>query len=390
MQIYLVGGAVRDRLLGRDVNEFDWVVVGATPELLLSQGFKQVGRDFPVFLHPDTGDEYALARTERKIGKGYTGFMCYATPDITLKQDLLRRDLTINAIAQDQHGQLVDPFNGVRDLELRLLRHVSTAFREDPLRLLRVARFAARYAHLGFTIAPETWHLMCDMVKANEIEHLTAERVWKETEKALNTDSPHIYFQVLYQCGALAILFPALLPLFKKSTSKSLPHALMALLAASQLSQNIAVRFTALYVNAYSLSDPLTKQHIMTMAAHLRLPIEIRDLLIQAVYSHHDLINALTLTADKIIELFNRIDVWRKPHLLSYLLLISQANACDQYGHPPKQWPQSDYLQHALNLANTVKAQQIIANGLTGIAIKNAMNMHRIEVIANWQASNLN
>lgn len=388
MQIYLVGGAVRDHLLGRQVSEFDWVVVGATPEMLLARGFKQVGRDFPVFLHPDTGDEYALARTERKTGKGYTGFACQAAPDITLEQDLLRRDLTINAIAQDDKGQLIDPFNGVRDLELRLLRHVSTAFREDPLRLLRVARFAARYASLGFTIAPETLQLMKDMVNAKEIEHLTAERVWKETEKALSTDSPHIYFQVLYQCGALSILFPALLPLFKKSASQSNVHALMALFAASQLTPNISVRFASLYVNAYRGDDPLAKQHIIAMSAALRLPVEVRDLIIQAVYTQNTLVNALTLTADKIIDLFNHIDVWRKPQLLPQLLLISRANACDENGHPPRQWPQSDYLAQAFTIASTIKAHHVMRDGLTGIAIKNAINQGRIAAVTHWQTEN--
>lgn len=388
VQIYLVGGAVRDHLLGREVREFDWVVVGATPEMLLARGFKQVGRDFPVFLHPDTGDEYALARTERKTGKGYTGFACQTAPDITLEQDLLRRDLTINAIAQDDKGQLIDPFNGVRDLELRLLRHVSTAFREDPLRLLRVARFAARYANLGFTIAPETLQLMRDMVDAKEIEHLTAERVWKETEKALSTDSPHIYFQVLYQCGALASLFPALLPLFKNSASQSNVHALMALFAASQLTPNISVRFASLYVNAYHCDDPLTKQHIIAMSTDLRLPIEVRDLIIQAVYTQKTLVNALTLTADKIIDLFNQIDVWRKPQILPQLLLVSQANACDENGHPPRQWSQGDYLTQAFTIASRIKAQHVMHEGLTGIAIKNAINQGRIAAVAHWQTEN--
>lgn len=388
VQIYLVGGAVRDHLLGREVNEFDWVVVGATPEMLLSRGFKQVGRDFPVFLHPDTGDEYALARTERKTGKGYTGFTCQAAPDITLEQDLLRRDLTINAIAQDDKGQLIDPFNGVNDLELRILRHVSTAFREDPLRLLRVARFAARYASLGFTIAPETLQLMQDMVNAKEIEHLTAERVWKETEKALSTDSPHIYFQVLYQCGALEVLFPALLPLFKNSASPANVHALMALFAASQLTPNISVRFASLYVNAFRSDDPLAKQHIIAMSTALRLPVETRDLIIQAVYTKNMLVDALTLTADKIIDLFNHIDVWRKPQLLPQLLLISQANACDENGHPPKQWPQNDYLAQAFTIASTIKAYHVMRDGLTGVAIKNAINQGRIAAIAHWQTEN--
>ncbi|MGL5532391.1 MAG: multifunctional CCA tRNA nucleotidyl transferase/2'3'-cyclic phosphodiesterase/2'nucleotidase/phosphatase, partial [Plesiomonas shigelloides] len=203
MQTYLVGGAVRDQLLGLNVTERDWVVVGATPEQLLAQGYQQVGRDFPVFLHPRTHEEYALARTERKQGQGYTGFVCHAAPDVTLEQDLLRRDLTINAIAQAEDGSLTDPYGGQQDLRDRWLRHVSPAFSEDPLRVLRVARFAARFAHLGFRVAPETLALMQQISASGELTHLTAERVWKETEKALNSAAPDVYFAVLRACGAL-------------------------------------------------------------------------------------------------------------------------------------------------------------------------------------------
>jgi tRNA nucleotidyltransferase (CCA-adding enzyme) len=208
MNIYLVGGAVRDSLLGRSVKDRDWVVVGATPQQLLSLGYQAVGKDFPVFLHPKTHEEYALARTERKIGTGYHGFSCDAAPHISLEQDLARRDLTINAMAQDQHGQLIDPYGGQADLNARLLRHVSEAFSEDPLRVLRVARFAARYAGLGFTVAPETLTLMQHMVNAGELNHLTVERVWQETDKALNENYPDVYIQVLRDCGALKVLFP--------------------------------------------------------------------------------------------------------------------------------------------------------------------------------------
>ncbi|RRA40172.1 multifunctional CCA tRNA nucleotidyl transferase/2'3'-cyclic phosphodiesterase/2'nucleotidase/phosphatase, partial [Cronobacter sakazakii] len=203
MKSYLVGGAVRDALLGLPVKDKDWVVVGATPAEMLALGYQQVGKDFPVFLHPQTHEEYALARTERKSGQGYTGFTCYAAPDVTLEQDLQRRDLTINAIAQDDSGEFIDPYHGRDDLKARLLRHVSPAFNEDPLRVLRVARFAARYAHLGFRIAPETLSLMREMAENGELEYLTAERVWKETESALTTRNPQIYFLMLRECGAL-------------------------------------------------------------------------------------------------------------------------------------------------------------------------------------------
>ncbi|VTP67373.1 Multifunctional CCA protein [Serratia rubidaea] len=244
MKIYLVGGAVRDSLLELPVVDRDWVVVGATPEQLLAQGYQQVGKDFPVFLNPQTHEEYALARTERKSGHGYTGFTCYAAPDVTLEEDLLRRDLTINAIAQTTEGELVDPYHGVQDLNARVLRHVSAAFGEDPLRVLRVARFAARFAHLGFTIAPETAALMRQMADSGELAALTAERVWKETEKALQSRSPQVYFQVLRDCHALGVLFPEIDALFGvPAPEKWHPeidtgiHTLMTLAIAARLSR---------------------------------------------------------------------------------------------------------------------------------------------------------
>ena len=250
MKIYLVGGAVRDSLLNLPVTEQDWVVVGCTPEQLLTQGYQQVGKDFPVFLHPVSHEEYALARTERKSGAGYTGFTCYAAPDVTLEEDLLRRDLTINAIARSADGELIDPYHGQQDLENKVLRHVSDAFGEDPLRVLRVARFAARFAHLGFSIAAETQSLMAAMAQSGELSALTPERVWKETEKALKTQSPQIYFQVLRDCGALVVLFPEIERLFGvPAPEKWHPeidtgiHTLMTLAIAAQLSPEVDIRF---------------------------------------------------------------------------------------------------------------------------------------------------
>ena len=253
MKIYLVGGAVRDQLLNLPVKDRDWVVVGATPETLLQQGYQQVGKDFPVFLHPDTHEEYALARTERKSGSGYTGFTCYAAPDVTLEDDLQRRDLTINAIAYSAKGEYIDPYHGIDDIHAKLLRHVSDAFSEDPLRVLRVARFAARFAPLGFTIAPETMSLMQEMTNSGELNALTAERVWKETEKALHSQAPQVYFEILHQCGALKILFPEINALFGVPAPKKWHpeidtgiHTMMVLAMASRLTDDIAVRFSAL------------------------------------------------------------------------------------------------------------------------------------------------
>jgi tRNA nucleotidyltransferase (CCA-adding enzyme) len=214
MQIFLVGGAVRDQLLGLPVTEKDWVVVGASDEELLAQGFKSVGKDFPVFLHPHTQEEYALARQERKTAPGYGGFSFDTQPSVSLEEDLLRRDLTINAMAQDEQGAIIDPYGGQQDLQARLLRHVSPAFSEDPVRILRIARFSARYHHLGFSIAPETLQLMAAMVDAQEVDHLVPERVWKETSRALQEASPVVYFHVLRSCGALARLMPELDALF--------------------------------------------------------------------------------------------------------------------------------------------------------------------------------
>lgn len=253
MKVYLVGGAVRDKLLGLPISDRDYVVVGTTPEAMLAKGFQQVGKDFPVFLHPKTHEEYALARTERKIGSGYTGFSCYSAPDVTIEDDLLRRDLTINAIAQSDTGELIDPHHGVRDLKNRVLRHVSDAFLEDPLRVLRVARFAARYYAQGFRIAPETMFLMQSMSETGELSHLTPERVWTETHKALMSNSPQIYFEVLRECGALAILFPEIDNLFGvPAPEKWHPevdtgiHILMVMRVVATLSKDIDVRFAAL------------------------------------------------------------------------------------------------------------------------------------------------
>src|SRR5579872_3046193 len=253
MQVYLVGGAVRDRLLGLPARERDWVVVGADPQELERQGYLPVGREFPVFLHPQTREEYALARLERKVGPGYRGFVTQFSPAVTLEEDLKRRDLTINAIAQDAAGTLIDPFGGQRDLEARVLRHVSAAFVEDPVRILRVARFAARFARLGFSVAPETAALMRAMVESDEVSALVPERVWQETERALGEPEPQVFFEVLRACGALAVIFPEIDALYGvPQPARWHPeidtgvHTLMALHCAAQLSDSVAVRFATL------------------------------------------------------------------------------------------------------------------------------------------------
>ncbi|MBN3068738.1 multifunctional CCA addition/repair protein [Pectobacterium brasiliense] len=405
MKIYLVGGAVRDSLLGLPVTEKDWVVVGATPENLLEQGYQQVGKDFPVFLHPVSRDEYALARTERKSGKGYTGFVCHAAPDVTLEQDLLRRDLTINAIARTERGDLIDPYHGRRDLENRVLRHVSDAFSEDPLRVLRVARFAARFAHLGFQIAEETMALMQTMAHEGELAYLTPERVWKETEKALGTSSPDVYFQVLRDCGALAVLFPEIDNLYGvPAPAKWHPeidtgiHTMMTVAMAARLSPEIDVRFATL---CHDLGKGLTppelwpRHHghgpagvklVEALCQRLRVPNPIRDLA-KLVAEYHDLVHTVQVLQPKtLLKLFDAIDVWRKPQRLEQLALTSEADARGRAGFEENPYPQGDYLREAFRVASQVSSADVVADGFKGIDVRNELARRRIHALADWKA----
>ncbi|WP_224555856.1 multifunctional CCA addition/repair protein [Pectobacterium versatile] len=405
MKIYLVGGAVRDSLLGLPVTEKDWVVVGATPENLLAQGYQQVGKDFPVFLHPVSRDEYALARTERKSGKGYTGFVCHAAPDVTLEQDLLRRDLTINAIARTERGDLIDPYHGRRDLENRVLRHVSDAFSEDPLRVLRVARFAARFAHLGFQIAEETMALMQKMTHEGELAYLTPERVWKETEKALGTSSPDVYFQVLRDCGALAVLFPEIDNLYGvPAPAKWHPeidtgiHTMMTVAMAARLSPEIDVRFATL---CHDLGKGLTPPELWprhlghgpagvklveALCQRLRVPNPIRDLA-KLVAEYHDLVHTVQVLQPKtLLKLFDAIDVWRKPQRLEQLALTSEADARGRAGFEENPYPQGDYLREAFRVASQVSSADVVADGFKGIDVRNELARRRIHALADWKA----
>ncbi|MGL6021264.1 MAG: multifunctional CCA addition/repair protein [Gibbsiella quercinecans] len=405
MQIYLVGGAVRDSLLKLPVVDRDWVVVGATPAQLLALGYQQVGKDFPVFLNPQTHEEYALARTERKSGQGYTGFTCYAAPDVTLEEDLQRRDLTINAIAQTPEGELIDPYGGVQDLNARVLRHVSDAFSEDPLRVLRVARFAARFAHLGFTLAPETAALMRSMADGGELSALPAERVWKETEKALQSQSPQVYFQVLRACGALKVLFPEIDALFGvPAPEKWHPeidtgiHTLMTLAMASRLSPEVDVRFSAL---CHDVGKGLTPKQfwphhhghgpagvklVEALCQRLRVPNPIRDLAM-LVAEYHDLIHTVDkLRPETLLKLFDAIDVWRKPHRLEQMILTSEADARGRTGFEENPYPQGDYLRAAFRVANAVSVKEVVASGLQGLAIRDELKRRRQQALAAWKA----
>lgn len=404
MKIYLVGGAVRDNLLNLAVSEQDWVVVGSTPEAMLDLGYQQVGKDFPVFLHPVSRDEYALARTERKSGAGYNGFTCYASPDVTLEQDLMRRDLTINAIARSADGELVDPYHGQADIDARILRHVSDAFGEDPLRVLRLARFAARFAHLGFTIAPETQALITEMAASGELEALTPERVWKETEKALKTADPQVYFQVLRDCNALKVLFPEVDALFGvPAPAKWHPeidtgiHTLMTLKIAAELSPEVDIRFSAL---CHDLGKGLTKPELWPshhghgpagvklvegLCQRLRVPTAVRDLAV-LVAEFHDLIHTVErLRPETLLKLFDTIDVWRKPQRLDQMILTSEADARGRTGFERNLYPQGDYLRAAFDAANSVSIKEVVDSGLIGMAIREELGKRRIAAIAAWR-----
>lgn len=404
MQKFLVGGAVRDKLLKLPVKDCDYMVVGSTPDELLSLGYQQVGKDFPVFLHPITGEEYALARTERKQGSGYNGFSCYSGQDVSLEDDLIRRDLTINAIAEDENGERFDPYNGLQDLEDKILRHVSPAFSEDPLRVLRVARFAARFYKLGFIVAPETMKLMQQLSVSGELSHLTAERVWTETEKALATDAPQIYFQVLRDCGALAVLFPEVERLFGVPGPKRWHpeidtgiHTLMVVEQSVLLSDSIAFRFACL---VHDLGKALTPQDkwpshkghgflglavIKSLCVRLKIPNECRDLALM-VSEHHTMIHsAFELKASTLLKLMNSCDAWRKPQRFLQMLQCCIADSKGRTGFENKPYPSADYVWQAFQAALTVDVQDIIKGGIKGAEIKSALSSARIDAISAYK-----
>ncbi|MDO4697359.1 MAG: multifunctional CCA addition/repair protein [Pasteurellaceae bacterium] len=400
MQIYLVGGAVRDQLLGLPVKDQDWLVVGATPEQLLAEGYQQVGNDFPVFLHPKTKAEYALARTERKQGNGYTGFICDFSPDVTLKDDLQRRDLTINAIAQSPDGTLHDFYGGMNDLETRTLRHVSPAFCEDPLRVLRVARFAARFHSLGFRIADETVKLMQEMTACGELAHLTAERVWLETQKAFATDSPQIYFEVLREVGALKVLFPEVDALFGvPQPEKHHPeidsgvHTLLVLEQAKKLSAQAndpeSLLFAAL---CHDLGKALTPKEILPhhygheqkgvaptqqLANRLKVPAHTKEFAKLVTEFHTHCHKIAELRPETVLKLFNRLDVWRKPERFVDFLLACKADSRGRLGFENRDYPQLELAQKLYDVANNVQVQGVIADGFEKAAIRAELDKRR-------------
>ncbi len=405
MKIYLVGGAVRDSLLGLEVKDKDFVVVGSTADEMLLSGFQQVGKDFPVFLHPRTKQEHALARTERKTGCGYTGFTVNASKHVTLEEDLLRRDLTVNAIAQDETGELVDPYGGRQDLDNKILRHVSGAFAEDPLRVLRTARFAARFAGLGFSIAAETLTLMTQVSESGELSALSAERIWIETEKALSYSQPRVFFEVLKQCDALKALFPEIHALFGvPQPQKWHPeidtgiHTLMALEQAAKLTDDKQIRFAALTHDlgkAVSPKEHLPKHHghgqkgiaiIKRLCRRLRVPNEYRDLSVIVSDLHQNVHSAFELKPSTILKLFDKTDVWRRPRRLNQLLLACKADIRGRAGFENHQYPQMDYLRNCYQAAAGIDVKNIIDSGMKGAEIKQELQHRREMKIAQLRA----
>ncbi len=400
MKTYLVGGAVRDELLDYPVSERDWVVVGARPQDLLDLGYQQVGKDFPVFLHPRSKDEYALARTERKQGHGYTGFAVDCDPSVTLEEDLLRRDLTVNAMARDTDGTIIDPYGGQQDLAARVLRHVSTAFVEDPLRVLRTARFAARYAHLGFTVAAETIALMAEIVSQGELAHLPAERIWIEFDRALGERDPEVFIEVLRACGALGKLLPELEALFGvPQTEKHHPeidtgvHTLMCLQQAVKLSSATDVRFAVLVHDLGKGTTPKAEwpRHIAhehrglklvdAVCKRLKAPNQFRDLSRKVCEYHTHCHRALELRGQTVLKLLTATDALRRPQRFEAFLQACEADARGRLGFEQRDYPQADYLRRALSIAQGVTAAQFADEGLEGKAIGEAINAERVRLL---------
>jgi tRNA nucleotidyltransferase (CCA-adding enzyme) len=406
MKTYLVGGAVRDELLGRKPGERDWVVVGATPHEMEKRGFRQVGREFPVFIHPDTGEEHALARTERKVGPGYKGFEVHAAPDVTLEDDLRRRDLTVNAMAQDENGELIDPFGGKADVEARILRHVSDAFVEDPVRILRVARFAARFYRLGFNVAEETLALMRKMVESGEADALVPERVWQELDRALGEPDPQVFLQVLRDCGALAVLFPELDCLFGiPQVAKYHPeidtgvHLMMVMQQAALLSEDPQVRFAALL---HDLGKGITPQKelpkhtaheargvplVEAFCERYRVPKDYRELAVLVCRYHLHVHRAFEMRSDTILKTLEALDVFRRPERFEQFLLACEADSRGRAGYENREFPEVQFLRDCATAAGAVDTASIKEKGFAGEAFAEALREKRVTAIAKLKAN---
>ena len=397
MKIYLVGGAVRDKLLNYPSTENDWVVVGGSPQEMIDQGYRPVGQNFPVFIDPKSGEEYALARTERKSAHGYQGFTFHTDPSISLEDDLMRRDLTINAMAEDANGVIIDPYGGQQDLHAKLLRHVSDAFTEDPLRILRVARFAARYHHLGFSIAPETMALMRQLVNSDELSYLVAERLWKETERALSERSPDIYIQVLRDCGALAKLLPEVDNLFGIPQRADYHpeidtgiHTLMSLQQAAKLSSCSKVRFSVL---VHDLGKAITPDHVLpSHRGHEErgLPL-VKDVcdrfkvsnahrqLAMVVTEYHLLCHkALELRPETILKLLKGLGALKSPQQLEDFLLCCEADARGRTGFEDRDYPSADYLRGAKQVATDTDISDLLGANISGAEIGHELSLRQV------------
>lgn len=395
---YLVGGAVRDELLGLTIKDRDYVVVGSTPEEMLAQGFDPIGKDFPVFLHPETKDEYALARTERKSGKGYHGFIFKADSSISLEDDLSRRDLTMNAIAKDEEGQLIDPFGGQQDIKNKVIKHVSPAFAEDPVRVLRVARFMSRYAHLGFTVHPDTLSLMQQLVEAGEMETLVAERVWQEIKNALNQQKPSAFFMTLRECGALERLLPEIDCLFGiPQTKKWHPevdtgiHAMLAIDQAKNLDNDVAYA-----VMVHDLGKGITPKDVLpshrghemagvplvkAVSKRLKVPNHYKKLAILVCQWHLHSHTIMELRATTIEKLFSRLNAYRQPKLLEKFVQACEADATGRWGEAFQTYPQADYIRQLFKAARSINKQPLFEHGYEGEELGNQIRQLRISAI---------
>jgi tRNA nucleotidyltransferase (CCA-adding enzyme) len=401
METYLVGGAVRDRLLGLPAGDRDFVVVGATPEQMLAQGFRTVGRDFPVFLHPETGEEYALARTERKSGRGYRGFVVDADPNVTLEEDLQRRDFTINAIAAREDGTLVDPYGGARDLEQRVLRHVGPAFVEDPLRVLRAARFMARFASLGFTVAPETMALMRDIVTTGEMADLVPERVWQELVRALASKTPSAFLQTLRACGALHVVLPEVDALYgvpqraeyHPEVDTGVHIELVCDMAATLAPGDAVVGFAAL---AHDLGKALTPEDVLpkhlghehaglaplrALCERMKVPAQHRDLAKIACREHLNVHRLFELRDKTVHDLLVRCDAFRQPARIAQLAIVCEADKRGRAGLQDVAYPQGAELVRLLAAAQSVRAADVAREGLEGPALGEALAKARVRAI---------
>ncbi len=400
MEVYLVGGAVRDEQLGLPVSERDWCVVGATPDDLKDLGYKPVGKDFPVFLHPESGEEYALARTERKTGAGYHGFTFHTSPDVTIDQDLVRRDLTINAMARDAEGRLIDPCNGMADIRSKTLRHVSDAFGEDPVRILRTAKFVARFHSLGFQIADETTQLMTQMVSSGESDALVPDRVWKETEAALAGPNPQVFFEVLRECGALAVVFPEIDALFGvPQPEKWHPeidcgiHTLMVLEQAAMLSTDTGVRFAALVhdLGKATTAKKLLPRHtgheqrsvkiVKALSKRLPVPVAFRELGCLVAEYHLHAHRAFELRPATILKVLSRADVFRRPARFEKFLLACEADARGRTGFEKRPYPQADFFRAACKSATDVDTSDLTGGELSGKEIGREIEVRRLAAI---------